>query len=134
MKQNQSGEQLERIVCAVICRGDGLRAKEIAKQMYDIDKIRIEGVGETTRPQKFNEDDKFMLDIEKIKSRKNYNRMTDNYKRFVNENADTVLTAHVESRGLISAKEEPVWLFWSGDLLRVVENPEAATCAEDSKE
>lgn len=40
MKQNQSGEQLERIVCAVICRGDGLRAKEIAKQL-DMDRNTV---------------------------------------------------------------------------------------------
>ena len=33
MHQNQRGEQLERKVCTVICRGDGLRAKEIAKQL-----------------------------------------------------------------------------------------------------
>lgn len=109
-------------------------AKEIAKQMYDIDKIRLDGVGDVTRPQKFNEDDKFMLDIEKIRARKNYNYMTDNYKRFVSENVDTVFTAHVESRGLISAKEEPMWLFWSGDLLRVAEVQEEVETDKGNKE
>lgn len=40
MKQNQSEERLERIVCAAICKGDGLRAKEIAKQV-DLDRSTV---------------------------------------------------------------------------------------------
>ena len=99
-------------------------AKVAAQRMYDIDKIRLEGVGEISRPLKFFEGDKFKLDIDKIKARKNYERMTDNYKKFVDDNANTVLTAHVEGRAMISAIEEPRWLFWSGDLIRVVETAE----------
>lgn len=96
-------------------------AKKIAQQMYDIDKIRLEGTGETSPPQKFQEDTKFKLDIEKIKARKNYERMNENYKQFLADNVDTVFTAHVDRGHLISAKEEPRWLFWSGDLIKVEE-------------
>lgn len=99
-------------------------AKQIAKQMYDIDNLRLNGIGEANRAQRFSEGEKFKLDIEAIKARKNYERMTDNYKQFVDDNTDTILTAHVEGRGLISPKEEPKWLFWSGDLLKVEDEPE----------
>ena len=101
-------------------------AKKLSQQMYDIDKIRLAGTGDKTPPQKFQEDDKFMLDIELIKSRKNYERMNDAYKQFVADNDGKILTAHVEHGGLISAKEEPRWLFWSGDLIKLKGNPEVA--------
>lgn len=104
-------------------------AKKLSQQMYDIDKIRLAGTGDKTLPQKFQEDDKFMLDIKRIKSRKNYERMNDAYKQFVADNDGKILTAHVEHGGLISAKEEPRWLFWSGDLIKLKENPEVANNA-----
>lgn len=98
-------------------------AKKLSQQMYDIDKLRLNGVGDKTPPQKFQEDDKFLLDIKLIKSRKNYERMSDAYKEFVADNDGKILTAHVERGGLISAKEEPKWLFWSGDLIKPNEEP-----------
>lgn len=109
-------------------------AKQIARQMYDIDNIRLDGVGKPSMAKEFREGEKFKLDLEKIKARKNYERMTEAYKQFVNDNADTVLTAHVE-HGLVSAKEEPKWLFWSGDLLKVEEEPEEESgSTEETKE
>lgn len=79
------------------------------------------GTGTHTPPQDIVEDEKVKLNIESIKARQNYERMSDKYKEFVNSNADTVFTAHVEQPTLISLKEEPRWLFWSGDLIRVEE-------------
>lgn len=98
------------------------KAKKIAQQMYDIDKIRLEGTGVTSPPQDFQEDEKFKLDIDKIKARKNYDNMTDNYKQFIDSNADTIFTAFVDKGHLVSAKEDPRWLFWSGDLIKVKED------------
>lgn len=97
-------------------------AKKIAQQMYDIDKIRLAGTGDKTPPQKFQEGDKFMLDVKLVKSRKNYDKMNDRCKQFVDGSEGKVLTAHIEHGRLISAKEEPRWLFWSGDLIKVTED------------
>jgi hypothetical protein len=105
-------------------------AKKLSQQMYDIDKIRLEGTGDRTPPQKFQEDDKFMLDVKLIKSRKNYDRMNDAYKQFVADNEGKILTVHVERGNLISAKEEPKWLFWSGDLIKPKEESEEPTADE----
>ena len=38
-------------------------AKKLSQQMYDIDKLRLNGVGDKTPPKKFQEGDKFLLDI-----------------------------------------------------------------------
>lgn len=81
--------------------------------------IMSSGSGEPTPPQDFSEGENVKLNLENIKSRKNYERMTDNYKAFVEANEDTVFTAHVERPNLISFVEEPKWLFWSGDLVKV---------------
>lgn len=80
------------------------------------------GAGRNTDAQVISEDEKVMLDINAITSRKNYERMSDKYKEFVNGNSDKVFTAHVEHQNLISFKEEPRWLFWSGDLIKVKNN------------
>ena len=79
------------------------------------------GTGRNTDAQEISEDEKIMLNIEAIRNRKNYERMTDKYKEFVNNNSDKVFTAHVERTNLISLKEEPQWLFWSGDLIKIKE-------------
>lgn len=79
------------------------------------------GAGQTTPKQDIAEDEKVKLNIETIKTRQNYERMSNKYKEFVDSNADTVFTAHVERPTLISLKEEPKWLFWCGDLIKVKE-------------
>lgn len=76
------------------------------------------GAGTPTPPQDIAEGEKVKLNLESIKARKNYERMTEGYKEFVNVNADTIFTAHVERPTLISFSEEPKWLFWSGDLIK----------------
>ena len=79
------------------------------------------GSGTPTPPQNIQEGEKIRLDIDKIKARQNYEIMNEEYKKFVNENAETIFTAHVEKPTLISLQEEPRWLFWCGDLIKVEE-------------
>lgn len=93
-------------------------AKEYVKLINNASAIINGGVGDITPPKPFNEGDKILLDIPKIKARKNYNRMSDKYKEFVESSEGVVFTAHVEQNNLISMQENPTWLFWSGDLNR----------------
>jgi hypothetical protein len=79
------------------------------------------GAGKTSPKQDIVEDEKVKLNVENLKARQNYARMSDTYKEFIDANIDTVFTAHVERPTLISLKEEPKWLFWCGDLIKVKE-------------
>lgn len=74
-----------------------------------------------TSAQAILEDEKVKLNVDAITGRENYSRMTAMYKEFIDNNIDTVFTAHVERPNLISFKEEPKWLFWSGDLIRLAD-------------
>lgn len=82
------------------------------------------GAGRNTDAQEISEGEKIMLDINSIKNRENYESLTGKYKEFVNNSANKVFTAHVERAhtNLISLKEEPMWLFWSGDLIKIKED------------
>lgn len=80
------------------------------------------GAGKTSPKQDIVEGEKVKLNVENLKARQNYERMTDLYKEFIDANVDTVFTAHVERPTLISLKEEPKWLFWCGDLIKVKED------------
>lgn len=91
---------------------------DVAKAYAD---IISNGAGKTSPKQDIVEDERVKLNIETIKARQNYERMSDKYKEFVETNADTIFTAHVERPTLISLKEEPKWLFWCGDLIKVRE-------------
>lgn len=95
---------------------NGMR-KELAKTFAEI----ASGTGEHTEPKSFEEGDKIRLNIAAIKARKNYDRMSPMYKEFVESAGDAVYTAHVERTNVISLVEEPKWLFWSGDLIKVDE-------------
>lgn len=91
--------------------------KQLAKIYAEI----ASGTGEHTVAQEFAEGDKVQLNVEAIKARKNYERMSPLYKEFVESVGDTVFTAHIEHKNTISLVEEPKWLFWSGDLIKVAE-------------
>ncbi len=67
--------------------------------------------------QDIEEGMKVKINLDLVKSRKNYANMSEKYKEFVESSADQVFTAHIERRNLISFVEEPKWLFWSGDLV-----------------
>ncbi len=90
--------------------------KDIAKTYAE---IFGSGAGTPTPPQDIVEGEKVKLDIGKIKARRNYERMTAKYKEFIDNNIDTVFTAHIERKTLVSFVEEPKWLFWSGDLIKL---------------
>ena len=84
--------------------------------------IKEAGLDNLSLPKQFQEGDKVKLDVEKIKRRKDYGKMNTKYKEFVESNADTVFTAHLERETLISLKEQPEWLFWCGSLINVKED------------
>lgn len=90
------------------------------------------GFSKPSPPKKFSEGDKITLDIESIKARKNWDKMSDAYKSFVQESAGVVFTAHVERENLISLAERPAWLFWSGDLI-AAEPTEAEVPGEETE-
>lgn len=94
-------------------------AAELVNAYDKANKIRdnTEG-GASSPPQSIAEGDQVKLNVELIKARKNYENMLDGYKDFVNNNADSIFTAHVERENIISMVEEPKWFFWSGDLIR----------------
>jgi hypothetical protein len=94
-------------------------AAELVTAYEKANKIRENvGVESSSPPQSISEGDKVKLNVELIKSRKNYENMLDGYKDFVNDNADSIFTAHVERESIISMVEEPKWFFWSGDLIK----------------
>ena len=84
--------------------------------------IKEAGLDKLSLPKHFQEGDRVKLDVEKIKRRKDYEKLNPRYKEFVESNADTIFTAHLERETLISLKEQPEWLFWSGSLIKVKED------------
>lgn len=94
-------------------------AAELVDAYDKANKIRENvGEGKPSPAQTIAEGELVRLNVGLIKSRKNYENMVDGYKEFVNNNENTVFTAHIERENIISLKENPKWLFWSGDLLR----------------
>lgn len=91
-------------------------AKAYVQTLSNADAIRTSGAGTPSPPKKFEEGDKVLLSIERIKARQNYDKMAESYKEFVNASSGKVFTVHVERGNMISLIEEPKWLFWSGDL------------------
>ena len=81
--------------------------------------IISDGTGKHTPEQEISEGDKIRLNLDAIKSRQNYDKMSKPYKEFIESNPDTIFTAHIEHGKLVSFVENPRWLFWSGDLVRV---------------
>lgn len=81
------------------------------------DEIRREGVGENTPEKHFEEGDKVLINVNAVKARQNYEKMSAPYKDFIEKSEGVVYTAHIEHQKLISFVEEPRWLFWSGDLI-----------------
>lgn len=81
------------------------------------DAIRAGGVGVVSPPNQINEGDSVTLNVERIKARKNYEKMNPEYQKFVEENEGKAFTAHPEKENVISLYEDDnKWYFWSGDL------------------
>lgn len=83
--------------------------------------IKEAGLDKLSLPKRFNEGDMVRIDVEKIMSRKDYERLNPKYREFIESNRDSVFTAHLERDTLISFVEHPEWLFWSGILIKVEE-------------
>lgn len=81
--------------------------------------VKESGMDIVSLPKQIHEDDRVKLDVEKIKSRNDYQKMNPKYKQFIEANENTVFTAHIERETLVSLKEFPEWLFWSGDVIVV---------------
>lgn len=65
-----------------------------------------------------NENDKVRLNVKRLKRGTDWKRMTNEYKRFVEANQNTVFTAHLESVALVSMKEDGRWLFCMEDVIK----------------
>ena len=69
--------------------------------------------------------DRVKLNVDAIRNGKDYDRLSDLYKKFVADHEDDEFTAIVDDGvgkygNLFSLKEDPAgWLFWSGDLIKV---------------
>ena len=100
-------------------------SKEDAKKYVDVmsraEAIKQNGAGRYTPAKEINEDQKVMINLAAVQGRNNYSNMASEYKAFVEASGGVVYTAHVEKPNLISLKENPNWLFWSGDLDVVTE-------------
>lgn len=77
------------------------------------------GLSKPSPPQHIKEGEPVILNVENIQARVNYNKMSDGYKSFVESSEGKIFTAHVERENLISLIEEPKWIFWSGDLIKI---------------
>lgn len=91
-------------------------SKSSAEDYISIKEVGLDGL---SLPKQFQEGDWAKLDVEKIMKPKYYKKMNPKYKEFVESNADKVFTVHLEQGTLISFKEQPEWLFWSGNLIKV---------------
>ena len=65
-----------------------------------------------------NENDKVRLNVKRLKRSVDWKRMTNEYKRFVETNQNTVFTAHLEGVALVSMKEDDRWLFYVEDVIK----------------
>lgn len=69
--------------------------------------------------------DLVQLDVDRIMSRKEYPKMQEEYRGFVESSRGKTFTAHPYNQkrdgfaAKIELKEEPRWLFWSGDVILV---------------
>lgn len=66
------------------------------------------------------------LDVDRIVKRNDYKKTQPEYQRFVEANRDTVFTVRLYRKredgfsALVELAEAPKWLFWYGDLVKVV--------------
>ena len=98
------------------------------KQKRDfINKARKKGIKKsdaiaylaTQECSEIKEGDKVKLNVSKIKASPDYPIMRPDYKEFVEKNVEKIFTAHYEKEVLVSLVEEPKWLFWRGNLIKV---------------
>ena len=73
------------------------------------------------------EGDRVRLNVSQIKEHPDYKAKTKEYKKFIESAESRVFTAHLHRlpregfSALVELNEEPKWLFWEGDLIKVSE-------------
>lgn len=71
--------------------------------------------------------DKVLLNVCKITARKDYCKTQPEYQSFVEQNKGIVFTARLYRKyndgfsAMVELKEDPRWLFWNGDLIRITD-------------
>lgn len=82
--------------------------------------IVLNGVGVFSPPNPgIRTGDIVQIDIEKVTARKNYDKMAAAYKEFVMNSAGKLFHAVDEGHNTLHVEEDPRWLFWSGDIIKV---------------
>jgi len=72
-----------------------------------------------------HEGDLVKLDVDRITKREDYAQTTEEYQAFVESSRDRVFTVRLYRKredgfsAIIELVEEPKWLFWYGDLVRI---------------
>lgn len=77
-------------------------------------------------PVDLEDGDKVRLNLKAIQGHADYDRLSEQYKQFVENNTEQIFTVSRDERGgklktVVSLKEEPTWLFWTSDLIKVEE-------------
>lgn len=102
----------------------GQKAKQIKKLLDDLSEVKkFKDIIEGDWPIK--DGDKVRLNLDVIKKHPGYSQKLPAYRRFCEENAETVFTARYDKKlrqSVVSFEEDttsPKWLFWIGDLEKV---------------
>lgn len=112
----------QRRALAKSLRHSGVKNADTLVKKYDESRTVLQNeTKEMTPAQDIVEGQKIKLRIDAIQARVNYNNLSEQYRQFVEQNADTVFTAHIDQTNMISMQENPRWLFWSGDLIKIEE-------------
>lgn len=95
--------------------------RKLDKQGYDGNKIAAV-MNAIDDSQLIQEGEKVKLDVKKITSRPDWQKMTERYRSFVMDNTNTVFTVKYEERygdkpSLVTFAEDSTWLWWVGDLV-----------------
>lgn len=61
--------------------------------------------------------DKVLINVDKITSNKNYSKMLEEYREFIENSNGVIYTAKVEKEHFVSLEENPKWLFFAEDLI-----------------
>ncbi len=72
-----------------------------------------------------HEGERVRLNVDRIMNRKDYTRLTEEYRSFVESSRGKTFTVHLHRKrkdgfsAMIELAEQPKWLFWYDDLIRV---------------
>lgn len=69
-------------------------------------------------PKKYNDGDKVRLDVEGLKKQKSYETKSEEYRNFIDANAETVFEIGPSKGNLCTLVDCP-YVFYSGDLIKI---------------